>query len=112
MTITNDPAEDADFPDIDSPDIDLLDDEALIAAYVGDSGLKAGPGIDTDDTLPDWPPPRTRDIGLNIDVATLNWFKAQYADWRREMGVVLRAWVAAQREFESSPGKQLDSLTD
>ena len=85
--ITDDPDEDA----------DNLDDETLLSTCLG----RRHPGESTDqenlaEDIPDWPPNRTRDVGLIVDTETLAWFKANHADWRREMGFVLRAWVAAQ----------------
>jgi len=46
--------------------------------------------------LPDWPPTRSRDVGIEIDTATLSWFKANHSNWRRDIRLVLKAWVAAQ----------------
>ena len=85
--ITDDPDEDA----------ENLDDEALLNAYLGrgQSGKSSDPENSAED-IPDWPPSQTRNVGLIVDANTLGWFKANHADWRREMGFVLRAWVAVQ----------------
>jgi hypothetical protein len=53
--------------------------------------------------LPDWPPRRYRDIGIEIDTATLDWFKANHTDWRREIRLVLKGWVAAQTKLKKAP---------
>jgi uncharacterized protein (DUF4415 family) len=84
--ISDDPDEDA----------DNLDDEGLIAACLG-QGKAADPGDQAaGQDIPDWPPIHTRNVGLIVDNATVDWFKANHADWRQEMGFVLRAWVATK----------------
>lgn len=91
--ITDDPDEDA----------DNLDDEALLNAYLGRGQPgKSDNSENPDEDIPDWPPIRTRSVDLIVDDDTLGWFKNNHADWRREMGVVLRAWVAAQAAHASS----------
>ncbi len=78
-------------------DADTLDDEALLSAYLGSgtSGTPSDQDADPETRIPDWPPSRVRDTGLMVDTATLDWFKTNHADWRQEMAIILRAWVAA-----------------
>ncbi len=84
--ISDDPDEDA----------DNLDDEGLIAACLG-PGKTADPDEPTaDQDIPDWPSVGARNVGLVVDNGTLDWFKTNHADWRREMGFVLRAWVVTK----------------
>ncbi len=81
---------------LDEPDedADTLDDETALDHYLGgECPAKLDNGLAE---LPDWPAPSKRDIGLDLDMATLNWFKQTHADWRREIRFVLRAWIAAQ----------------
>jgi hypothetical protein len=81
---------------VDEPDedADTLDDETALDNYLGgESPANLDTGLAD---LPDWPAPAKRDIGLDLDTATLNWFKQGHADWRREMRFVLRAWVLAK----------------
>jgi hypothetical protein len=89
MTISDDPDEDA----------DNLDDDALIEAYLG-TGTRVAQSntlaADAGQEMPEWPPLKVRNIELTIDSATIAWFVGNHADWRREIGYVLRAWVAAQ----------------
>jgi hypothetical protein len=84
--ISDDPDEDA----------DTLDDETVLETYLGDGPLRPDTAASVATELPDWPPQAVRDVGLNLDLETLAWFKAANANWRREMRAVLRAWVAAK----------------
>ncbi len=88
MTILNDPDEDA----------ANLDDDELIEAYLDAEAPKAARSLAADGgaEIPEWPPLGLRDVGLTLDTATLAWFRDRHANWRREMGLVLRAWVTAQ----------------
>lgn len=89
MTITDSPEEDAAG----------LDDDALFEAYLagGPPQKEHAPPASGNEEIAEWPSRRMREVGLAVDVATLAWFKTNHADWRREMGFVLRAWAAAAR---------------
>jgi hypothetical protein len=81
----------SDEPDEDA---DSLDDEGLL------EGFLAGPqdiAIRPAGTGPqDWPPCHGgRDI-LAVDADILAWFKANHEDWQRQIGRVLRAWIATR----------------
>ena len=79
----------------DEPDDDDdLDDEAALDSYLGASDLPKRDAVSVE--LPDWPAPTKRDVGLDLDIDTLAWFKQNHADWRREIRFVLRAWVVAK----------------
>lgn len=75
-----------------------LSDDALLEAYLDTGVSKAGLAAAADETteMPEWPAMTGREVGLTVDTATICWFQANHADWRREMGFVLRAWVMAQ----------------
>ena len=75
-------------------DADLLDDEAALDTYLGDTAESPATGTQC---LPDWPPLAVREIGLSLDAETVAWFKASHADWRRAMRCVLRAWATTNR---------------
>jgi hypothetical protein len=79
-----------DEPDEDAAD---LDDDGLLEAYLDPGAPPAG---DSATDMPEWPPAMVHDIGLTVDTATLAWFRNSHADWRREMGFILRAWVEIQ----------------
>ncbi|HVZ09392.1 hypothetical protein [Rhodopila sp.] len=81
----NDPDEDAAF----------LDDDALVAAYLRPYTTQ-DTGAEAMRRLPDWPPLTRREPGITIDPDVLAWFKRHHADWRREIRLVLKGWVAAQ----------------
>lgn len=88
MTIADEPDEGA----------DSLDDDAPIDAYL-DAGTPKKAKVPARDSLgemPEWPPATMREVGLTVDTATLKWFRNNHADWRREMGYILRAWVAVR----------------
>ena len=79
-------------------DADSLDDDKLLAAYLG---IGTGSNKPEHHTVAvpepsDWPPVTEHDVGLTIDNMTLSWFKANHTDWQRQMRFVLRAWVIAQ----------------
>lgn len=82
--ISDDPDEDADA---------LEDDVFLDSLYDRDSP-KPDARADRATDLPMWPPRRLPDGGVTLDRATLAWFKANHADWRAEIAVVLRSWAA------------------
>ena len=83
----------SDEPDEDA---DLLDDEAALEAYLGDTTPQAGSFSPASPPLPDWPPRAVRDVALTLDAETLAWFQATTADWRGEIRSILRAWVAVK----------------
>lgn len=83
----------SDQPDEDA---DALDDDKLLAAYLGVDPQKPAQGVITAPEPSDWPPTTEHDVGLSVDNMTLAWFKANHADWQRQMRFVLRAWVVAQ----------------
>ncbi len=89
------------LPDDPDEDADHLDDEALLEAYLRPE--PAGARRVEEVNLPDWPPARRRDVAVEIDTATLDWFKANHPDWRREIRFVLKAWVTAQKAKAPSP---------
>ena len=79
----------------DEPDDDDdLDDEAALDSYLGASDLPKRDAVSVE--LPDWPAPTKRDVGLDLDIDTLAWFKQNHTDWRREIRFVLRAWMVAK----------------
>ncbi|MFL5253593.1 MAG: hypothetical protein ACJ8AI_11985 [Rhodopila sp.] len=82
-------------------DADSLDDDALLEAYLRADAPSAGRSAE--EALPDWPPLRVREVGLQIETATLDWFKANHQDWCREIHFVLKAWVAAQAAAPTPP---------
>jgi len=77
-------------------DADNLDDEALVAACLGPGNTSEQDSQAAEHAIPDWPPIGPRNVELIVDNETIDWFKANHADWRREMGFVLRAWVATK----------------
>lgn len=80
---SNDAAEDA----------STLDDDALIEACLGlDQGR---PAQTAPVTLPDWPPRRNQMVMVPIDPDIAAWFQVQSGSWRRDIGRVLRGWIAA-----------------
>lgn len=81
----------SDEPDEDA---DNLDDENLLTTYLDGSSPK--PESEAALVVSDWPPPTMRDLGLNVDAETLQWFEANHANWRQGMRSVLRAWVDTQ----------------
>lgn len=92
----------SDEPDEDA---DALDDETLLETYTGTDPPASRTGSDNAPDLRDWPPShRLFDAGSAIDAETLAWFKANRTEWRAELGLVLRAWVA--RQAQSPPDAQ------
>jgi hypothetical protein len=81
----------------DEPDEDALDDETLLESYAGlDPSATRSESSSTPDTR-DWPPSsRTDTVMRGIDAGTLAWFEANRTDWRSELDLVLRAWIAGQ----------------
>ena len=83
-------------------DADTLDDDKLLAAYLGLDPQKPAQAVTA--TQPsDWPPATEHAVGLSIDNITLDWFKANHTDWQRQMRFVLRAWVVAQTVQADTP---------
>jgi hypothetical protein len=80
--ISDDPGEDA----------DTLDDETLMQEYLG---VRPEAATGSVAAMPDWPPVSRGAVRLDLDAATIDWFRDRHADWRKQMGFVLRAWVAA-----------------
>ena len=82
----------SDEPDEDA---DEFDDEKALETYLG---VVSGPGVETAADLPDWPPTHSQahGAGLTLEMNTVAWFKANYVDWQREIGSVLRGWVVAK----------------
>ena len=82
----------SDEPDEDA---DELDDEKALGAYLG-AGPAAGAEATAD--MPDWPPAcaQGQEPGLTLDTSTVAWFKANYVEWQREIGSVLRGWMVAK----------------
>lgn len=77
-------------------DADALDDDKLLATYLGiDSHNPAQGTVVVPEPL-DWPSTTEHDVGLTVDTVTLAWFKTNHTDWQRQMRFVLRAWVMAQ----------------
>jgi uncharacterized protein (DUF4415 family) len=83
----------SDEPDEDA---DSLDDQALLETYLGAKAPNRDTAATSAASLPDWPPPIERELGLNLDTGTIAWFRANHTDWRSAIAGVLRAWVAAR----------------
>lgn len=81
-------------------DAENLDDDELLAAClgIGEQGTAGQPA-----EIPDWPPARSNPVTVAIEADTAAWFKANSANWQREIGFVLRAWVAAHGNESGSP---------
>jgi hypothetical protein len=81
----------SDEPDEDA---DSLDDEKLLEGFLigpQDTAVRtAGPGPR------DWPPRHGGKDILAVDADILTWFKANHEDWQRQIGCVLRAWIATR----------------
>jgi uncharacterized protein (DUF4415 family) len=77
-------------------DADTLDDASVLETYLGSVGQKPESGVQTAANVRDWPPSPERDIGLDLDAETLDWFKANHTHWRLEMVGILRAWMIAR----------------
>ena len=77
-------------------DADTLDDDKLLATYLGVDPQKPAQGVAPLPEPLDWPPETEHEVGLSVDNMTLAWFKANHVDWQRQMRFVLRAWVIAQ----------------
>jgi hypothetical protein len=95
----------SDEPDEDA---DVLDDEAALESLVGDAGPRPGDAPPLP-SLPEWPARGQLDIGLQVDAETLAWFRSTHPDWRRQMGVVLRAWMLTSTANQA-PGTHFPSI--
>ena len=80
-------------------DAELLDDEALIEACLGLNEPNDKRRVSRV-AMPDWPAPSHGEVCLTIDPDTKRWFAANHAQWRREMALVLKAWVLAHTTAE------------
>jgi hypothetical protein len=81
----------SDEPDEDA---DALDDNEALESLIGGAGLRPADASPLP-SLPEWPARGQLDTGLQVDAETLAWFRSMHPDWRRQMGVVLRAWMIA-----------------
>jgi len=80
----------SDEPDEDA---DALDDDSLLETYAGVGSQRSG--ADGTPDVRDWPPSsRGADAGSYIDAETLAWFRTNWTDWRSELNLVLRGWIA------------------
>ncbi|HVY16545.1 MAG TPA: BrnA antitoxin family protein [Rhodopila sp.] len=70
-----------------------LDDETLIEACLGLDGRTSPRTRPV--KLPDWPPNRDQPVTLHIDPDIAAWFRARSSCWQRDVGRVLRGWIAA-----------------
>ncbi len=88
----------------DEPDEDAegFDDDTVLETFVGDAGSRPDDASPLP-SLPEWPAHGQHDIGIQVDTATMAWFKSMHPDWRRQMGYVLRAWMIANTA-NGSPG--------
>jgi uncharacterized protein (DUF4415 family) len=93
MTISDEPDEDA----------DSLDDENLLETCVGvEAPKRQSASTAAASGMPDWPPSRRApNVRAEIDVETLAWFKTTRPNWRDELGSILKAWVAAQKQTQA-----------
>lgn len=94
------------FPNDSDEDADTLDDDALLEAVLRPD--HAATPKDAEAAVPDWPSTNTTDTILRIDAGTSDWFKSRHADWRREIRLVLRAWIATQTEGASIAERAAD----
>jgi hypothetical protein len=93
MTISDEPDEDA----------DSLDDDDLLETCVGaEAPKRQSTSTAAASGMPDWPPSRrVPNVRAEIDVETLTWFKTTRPNWRDELGSILKAWVAAQKQLQA-----------
>jgi uncharacterized protein (DUF4415 family) len=82
-------------------DAENLDDDALLAACFGlDEQSRDSQPVD----IPDWPPARGNPVSIAVESDIAAWFRANSVNWQREIGFVLRAWVAAHTNGSNSSG--------
>jgi hypothetical protein len=84
-------------------DADSLEDDKMMEAYLGDGSKEPADRSGTVPGLPEWPPLVSTDVALSMDAATIAWFKANHADWRRQVRLVLHAWIAAHSDAPERP---------
>jgi uncharacterized protein (DUF4415 family) len=87
--------------DVQGEDADALDDDEALESLISDAGPTPGVACSVS-SMPEWPPRERSDVGLPVDAETLAWFRSTHADWRRQMGVVLRAWMIANTVNQTS----------
>jgi uncharacterized protein (DUF4415 family) len=91
----------SDEPDEDA---DALDDDTLLEAYAGIDSPAPQSGSDAVPKVVDWPSShRTRDAASCIEAETLAWFRANRTDWRSELNLVLRGWIAGLASPSPAP---------
>jgi hypothetical protein len=78
-------------------DADALDDDQVLGAYLGIDARDAEAGMPYTAAIPDWPPHQGEAV-LGVDGEIADWFKSRHANWRAEIRLVLRAWVAAHAD--------------
>jgi hypothetical protein len=81
-------------------DANNLADEIVLGTVIGHDSPARGTSAAGPATVSDWPLPRVKDIGFDLDHATLAWFKANHPDWREAIGFVLQAWVTLKTQAE------------
>ena len=83
-------------------DVENLNDDELMEAYfrlendtsVSQAGVSQA-GVSQAAALPDWPPAERNPVMVAVDAETAAWFKGRGGNWQHEIGIVLRAWIAA-----------------
>jgi hypothetical protein len=97
------------FPDDSDEDVDNLDDTELLESFLRPA--QAATRADAEATVPDWPSADATDTIFRIDPATLDWFKSHHADWRREIRLVLRAWISTRTNAASAAEREAERQT-
>ncbi len=97
MMISDEPDEDA----------DNFDDNTALNALLDRAEQNRLPGSAAVSQDVEWPPRLLQDADLNLDAATLTWFKQGHSDWRREIRRVLRAWISARKLQQAATSKLL-----
>jgi uncharacterized protein (DUF4415 family) len=84
----------SDEPDEDA---DTLDDENLLDTVLSADAGERDVARKAPDAASgsDWPLSHRREAALGLDAKTLEWFRANHADWREAMDAVLRGWIVA-----------------
>ncbi len=80
----------------DEPDEDAeeIDDDTILGSLVGKDAI-GQLDVPQRSLIPEWPTNSDRGIDLQVDAETMAWFRSSHPDWRRQMGLVLRAWMIA-----------------
>lgn len=87
-----------------------LADQSILRLLIQGQALEpAVPGNEAAEPV-NWPLERACEIGLDVDAETLNWFRANYAEWQQKIGFVLRMWALAQMGSNSMPSDGPDPL--